>query len=436
MARLLIKGGKPLIGDVEVSGSKNSSQALLAAAALADGECVLENISRGTATATMCLILRQLGARVFVDNAGNVHVDGTSINRCEAPYELVRRERGSFYVAGLLLSRLGQAEVPLPGGCDIGPRPIDFHIRGFQQLGAQVNIEHGSLVATANKMNGTSIFVGRSSVGATVNLMLAACKANGITVLENAAKEPEIVDLAIFLNSMGARVRGAGTDVIRIEGVERLSPAQHTTIPDRIEAGTFMMCTAITGGNVHIRNAEPEHLRLPILKLVEAGVQVIQDEGGVIIKSEGRLKACDAETAPYPGFPTDFQQPFVSVMSIADGTSVIRETIFENRWRWADELRRLGADIRVERDTAIIKGVNNLTGAPVQATDLRAGAALVVAALAASGETAIYDADVIYRGYEHLSKKLNSLGACISEDFSDTEENMSFWQLTEELDRC
>ncbi len=418
MTRLYIRGGRPLTGEVVVSGSKNSSMALIAAAALADGECVLENISQGTAAVTICLILRQLGAKISIDSAGSMHIDGSGIDKYEAPYELVRRERGSFYITGLLLGKLGRAEVPLPGGCDIGPRPIDFHLKGFQMLGAEVNIEHGSVVAAARQLHGCSIFVGRSSVGATINLMLAACRAEGVTLLENAAKEPEVVDLAIFLNSMGARIRGAGTDVIRIEGVERLYPAVHTVIPDRIEAGTFMMCAAMAGGEVKIRNIVPEHLRLPILKLIEAGAQVEQDEGSVTLRAEGRRLACDAETAPYPGFATDFQQLFVALMSTADGTSVIRETVFENRWRWADELRRMGADIRVERDTAIIRGVEKLTGAPVQATDLRAGAALVVAALGASGETAIHDAEVINRGYEQLGAKLLSLGADITVESS------------------
>ena len=423
MARLIIRGGKPLSGRVEISGSKNSSVALIAASALADDECVLDNVSQGTASATLCLILRQLGATVFLDENGSLHINGSNINQCEAPYDLVRRERGSFYVAGLLLGKLGRAEVPLPGGCDIGPRPIDFHIRGFQQLGAEVNIEHGSVVAAATRLRGNSVFIGRSSVGATINLMIAASKADGSTVLENAAKEPEIVDLAIFLNSMGAKVRGAGTDVIRIEGVEKMHSARHNVIPDRIEAGTFMMCVAMAGGEVCIGNVEPEHLCLPILKLNEAGVDITHHEDGLLVRARGRRLACDAETAPYPGFPTDFQQPFVALMSTADGTSVVRETVFENRWRWADELRRMGAEIRIERDTAIIRGVAELTGAPVQATDLRAGAALVVAALGANGETTVHGAEIINRGYEELGLKLKSLGADITgEEHTSGEE--------------
>jgi len=426
MACLKIKGGKPLTGEVVISGSKNSSQALLAAAALADGECILDNISRGSSAAVMGLILRALGAEVYCDKDDRIHVNGSTINRYQAPYELVRMERGSFYVSGLLLGKLGRAEVPLPGGCDIGPRPVDFHIRGFQQLGAEVAIEHGSLTARADKLCGNTIFVGRNSVGATINLLLAAAQAEGTTILENAAKEPEVVDLAIFLNNMGARIRGAGTDVIRIEGVPKLYPAQHTAIPDRIEAGTYIMFAAAAGGSIRVKNAVPEHLRLPIMKLIEAGVEIKEENDGISVKASGSLKATDVETAPYPGFATDFQQPFCALMSIAEGTSVVRDTIFD-RWRFVDELRRMGADIRVERDTAIIKGRPKLSGAPVQATDLRAGAALVAAGLAAEGVTRIYGAETIDRGYEHLVDKLLRLGADIErEDGPQTAESVGF----------
>jgi UDP-N-acetylglucosamine 1-carboxyvinyltransferase len=415
MARLTIRGGNPLQGRVTISGSKNSALAVLAAVCLADGESVLENIPHGTAILTMCLILRQLGAVVFLDKDERLHIDASAINQYKAPYDLVRRERGSFYVAGLLLGRLGRAEVPLPGGCAIGSRPVDFHIRGFSALGADVSIEHGYMKAHTRSLQGTTLYVGRQSVGTTINLMIAAAQAEGVTVLENAGKEPEVVDVAILLNSMGAHIRGAGTDVIRIEGVSRLQPVTYSIISDRIEAGTFMMCTAMAGGEVLIENVVPEHLRSPIMKLTESGVSIEEHDSSLWVRSEGRIKATDVETAPYPGFPTDLQQPFVSVLSTADGTSVVRENIFD-RFRYVDELRRMGADIRVERDTAIVRGVEKLTGAPVEVTDLRAGAALVVAGLGASGETHVHGAEHIERGYEHFTDKLRALGADIEHD--------------------
>lgn len=421
MAHLIIRGRNPLRGEISASGSKNSAMPILVAAALSDEECVIENVPRDTSVLTVCLILRSLGAQAYMDSQGRMRVHGAGIQQHRAPYDLVRQERGSFYVAGLLLGRLGCAEVPLPGGCAIGSRPVDFHIRGFQQLGADVTIEHGYVKASAKRLQGTSIFVGRSSVGTTINLMLAAVKAEGVTILENAAKEPEVVDLAIFLNSMGARVRGAGTDVIRVEGVKNLHGTEYGIICDRVEAGTYLMCTAMAGGEVLVSNIVPEHLRSPILKLIEAGVDIQENDSNVIVRSDGKCKACDVETSPYPGFPTDLQQPFVALMAAAEGTSVIRETIFD-RFRYVDELRRMGADIRVERDTAIVRGVEQLSGAPVEATDLRAGAALVVAALGAVGETRISGLEILDRGYEGLSEKLHRLGADVQCEYEPGSE--------------
>jgi len=320
--------------------------------------------------------------------------------------------RASFYSAGLLLARLGKAEVPLPGGCAIGSRPVDYHIKGFQQLGAEVVIEHGYMKAEAAKLKGAHIYINRSSVGTTINLMIAASLAEGTTVLENAAKEPEVVDLAIFLNGMGAKVRGAGTDSIRIDGVEKLRGIEYSIIPDRIEAGTFMLAAAITGGDVVLRNVVAEHLRVPIVKMEEAGVQVIRSGTELRVVAPKRLKSVDVETLPYPGFPTDLQQPFVAAMCLADGTSVVRETIFD-RFRYVDELRRMGADIKTEQNTAIVRGVPQLTGAPVEITDLRAGAALALAALAAQGRTELYGVEIIDRGYEFFEEKLRLLGANI-----------------------
>ena len=312
--------------------------------------------------------------------------------------------RASFYVAGLLLARLGVAEVPLPGGCALGSRPVDYHIKGFQNLGAQISIEHGYMKAQAASLSGCKNYINRSSVGTTVNLMLAASTAEGTTILENPAKEPEVVDLAICLNSMGARIRGAGTDVIRIDGVKRLRGTEHTIIPDRIEAGTYALAAAITQGRV-LRNVVTDHLRSPLLKLEEAGAIISEGPNELEIAVPQRMQAVDLETAAYPGFPTDLQQPFMAMLTLAEGTSVIRETIFD-RFRFVDELRRMGADLKVERDTAIVRGVSGLTGAPVEATDLRAGAALVLAGMAAEGTTEVGGVEMIDRGYERLEEKL------------------------------
>lgn len=411
MARILIRGGRPLQGSVAVSGSKNSALAIMAAAALAEEECILENIPRQHDVWTMAMILRSLGAEVWFDAADRLHINGAGINNSHPPYELVRRIRASFYVAGLLLSLRGYAEVPLPGGCSIGSRPINFHIKGFERLGANVTIEHGCMKARATELKGTHFFINRASVGTTINMLLASCKAEGTTILENAAKEPEVVDVAIFLNSMGARIRGAGTDMIRIDGATRLRGIKHTIIPDRLEAATLAMAVGAVGGNVTLTNVMPEHLRSPLMKLMESGVSVEEDDARMVVRYDGPLQAVDVETAVYPGFPTDLQQPFVAMLSLAQGTSLVRETVFDGRFRYVDELRRLGADIKVERDTAIIRGVERLTGAPVEITDLRAGAALVVAGLAAEGATELSQVGILDRGYEQLDAKLRSIGA-------------------------
>ena len=413
MSVLIIEGGRPLRGSVDISGAKNSALAIVVAAALAtEGECVLDNIPQGSDVNTICQILQDLGVEVWYDDQRRLHVRGETLSKHKASYELVRRMRASFYSAGLLLARLGKAEVPLPGGCAIGSRPVDFHIKGFAQLGAEVVIEHGYMKAEATRLKGAHIYINRSSVGTTINLMIAASLAEGTTVLETAAKEPEVVDLAIFLNGMGAKIRGAGTESIRIEGVEKLRGIEYSIIPDRIEAGTFMLATAITGGDVVLRNVVAEHLRVPIVKMEEAGVRVTRSGTELRVVAPRRLKAVDVETLPYPGFPTDLQQPFVAAMCLADGTSVVRETIFD-RFRYVDELRRMGADIKTEQNTAIVRGVPQLTGAPVEVTDLRAGAALAIAALAAQGRTELYGAEIIDRGYEFFEEKLRSLGANI-----------------------
>lgn len=417
MSRLIIEGGVPLRGEVHVSGAKNSALPIIVAAALAvEGESILENVPQDSDVGTICLILQTLGVDVWFDSHGKLHVKGQSLDKYKAPYDLVRRMRASFYCAGLLLARIGKAEVPLPGGCAIGSRPVDFHIRGFQQMGAEISIEYGFMKATSSgRLQGSKLFINRSSVGTTINLMIAASLAEGVTVLENAAKEPEVVDLAIFLNRMGARIRGAGTDVIRIEGVEGLRGVEYSIIPDRIEAGTYIFAAAMTGGDVIVKNVVVEHLRSPIIKMEEAGIIIEKGTNEVRVTAPNGLQAIDVETSPYPGYPTDLQQPLVAAMCLANGTSVIRETIFD-RFRYVDELRRMGADIKVEREAAIIRGVPQLTGAPVEVTDLRAGAALAIAALAAHGKTEIYGVEIIDRGYEHFEQKLRGLGAMITRE--------------------
>lgn len=416
MSRLIIEGGRPLRGSVEISGAKNSALAIIVAAALAtEGECVLDNIPHGSDIGTICLILQDLGVGAWFDEQNRLHIKGQSLNKHQASYDLVRKMRASFYSAGLLLARLGKAEVPLPGGCAIGSRPVDFHIKGFSQMGAEVVIEHGYMKAEAKRLQGAQIYVNRASVGTTINLMIAASLAEGTTVLENAAKEPEVVDVAIFLNGMGARVRGAGTESIRIEGVEKLRGIEYSIIPDRIEAGTFLFAAAITGGDVVLKSVVAEHLRVPIVKLEEAGVIITRGDNDLHVRAPKRLKPIDVETMPYPGFPTDLQQPLVAAMCLADGTSVVRETIFD-RFRYVDELRRMGADIKTEQGTAIIRGVPQLTGAPVEITDLRAGAALAIAALAAEGRTELYGVEILDRGYEFFEEKLVQLGAQVSRE--------------------
>jgi len=422
MSRLIIEGGKPLKGSVEISGAKNSALAIIVAAALAtEGESVLENIPHGSDVGTVCEILRDLGAEVWFDDDNKLHIRGQNLYKHQASYDLVRKMRASFYSAGLLLARLGKAEVPLPGGCAIGSRPVDFHIKGFTQMGAEVAIEHGYMKAKAKNLKGAQIYVNRASVGTTINLMIAASLAEGTTILENAAKEPEVVDVAIFLNGMGARVRGAGTEVIRIEGVDKLRGIEYSIIPDRIEAGTFLFAAAITGGDVLLESVVAEHLRVPIVKLEEAGVIITRGDNNLRVQAPNRLKPVDVETMPYPGFPTDLQQPLVAAMCLADGTSVVRETIFD-RFRYVDELRRMGADIKTDQGTAIIRGVPSLTSAPVEITDLRAGAALAIAGLAAEGRTELNGVEILERGYEFFADKLRQLGAKVYKEDSNIDD--------------
>lgn len=414
MEKIVVEGGYPLSGEVNINGSKNAALAVLVGASLGEEPCRIENVPRYTDIFDIIEILNDSGAKVEWVDENALIVDGHGLYNPVASYELVRKLRGSFYVAGLLLSKLGYCEVPLPGGDPFSSRPVNFHLKGFEALGAEVTVEHGYVKAKAKKLVGTTIYVGRSSVGATVNLILTATLAEGTTVLENAAREPEIVNLASQLNSMGAKIRGAGTNIITIEGVNRLGNAVHEIIPDRLEAGTFMVAASMAGGKVVLRDIVPEHLLSLISKLRETGVELREESGLLIIKSpEGkRLLPTDIETMPYPGFATDYQSMFATLMTRAEGVSIVKETIFD-RFAYVDELARMGAEIKVEGDTAIIRGVERLTGAPVEVKDIRGGAALVIAGLAAEGKTVIDGVHHIDRGYEALESKLAGLGANI-----------------------
>ncbi len=412
LSRLLIQGGRALEGVVSTGGSKNSALPIITAAALAgSGESIIENVPNYTDVLDLCEILRQLGTKVELLGEGRLRVDGRGLDNHVAPYHLARRLRASSYLVGLLLARLGRAEVAVPGGCNIGLRPVDYHIKGFAALGAEVAVERGSIVGSAGRLRGSRIYIARASFGTTVNMLIAASLAEGTTVLENPAQEPEVVDLANFLNRMGARVRGAGTNQIRVDGVSALTGTHHEVIPDRLEAGTYLIAGAITGGTVRVENVIPEHLRTVLAKLREAGAEVFNRADAVEVRAPARLRAVDIETHPHPGFPTDLQPPFLSLECLAEGVAVIRETIFENRFAFTDELVRMGAGIKVERETAIVRGVARLTGAPTEAADIRGGAALVLAGLAAEGETEVGGLEHIDRGYDRLEERLAELGA-------------------------
>lgn len=414
MASFRIRGGRPLEGRVAVQGSKNSALAILTAAALAvDGETTLENVPQYTDVLDLCQILRDLGAEVVWRAPGTLTVRGEGVSKSEAPYDLAKKLRGSTYIVGLLLARLGEARVAVPGGCNIGTRPIDFHLKGFRTLGAEVEVEHGQILARAQRLRGQKFFVDRSSVGTTINMMITASLAEGTTVLENAALEPEIVDLANFLGKLGVKVRGAGTPNIRIEGARRLAGQRHEIIPDRVVAGTYLMAGAITGGRVEVQQVIPEHLRTVGLKLSEAGAEIVEKEDSMGICSPRRLRGVDVQTGPHPGFATDLQQPFLTLMTLAEGVSVIQETVHDNRFGFVNELQRMGTNIRVDRDTAIVRGVEALTGAPVEAAELRGGVSLVLAGLAARGTTLVQGTHFIDRGYSNLEQTLQELGADI-----------------------
>jgi UDP-N-acetylglucosamine 1-carboxyvinyltransferase len=424
LEKLVIHGGKPLQGTVRVSGAKNAVLPIIVASMLGTTQSTLTEIPKLADVHTVCDVIASLGVHIEHPERDTLVIDAHELTSTTAPYDLVRRMRASFLVMGPLLARKGRAQISLPGGCSIGARPIDLHLKAFEAMGAVINLENGDIEATApNGLKGAQIYLDFPSVGATENILMAASMADGKTVLENAAEEPEIVDLATYLNSMGANIRGAGTNVIRIEGVKELHGANHAVIPDRIEAGTFMVGAAMTQGNVFVENTISEHLKPLISKLKEVGAEVQEEIDGIRVIGHEPLRPADIKTLPYPGFPTDMQAQFMALTTICQGTSVVTETVFENRFMHVDEFKRMGAKIRIEGRSAIVEGVPRLKGASVNATDLRAGAALVLAGLVAEGKTEVGYLYHIDRGYDNLVLKLQRLGADIVRVNIEEEEN-------------
>ena len=412
MNKLVIRGGKRLKGEVEISGAKNAALPIVAASLLASGTSMVSRVPNLKDVLTIGQLIRHLGAE-FSHEDNKTVINTERIRIFEAPYELVRTMRASVLVLGPLVAKYGKAKVSLPGGCAIGARPINLHLMGFEKMGAKIELESGYVMAKAKRLKGASVYFDIPTVTGTENLMMAATLAKGMTLLENAAREPEVVDLANALISMGAKIKGAGESVIEIEGVDELRPLNYSVIPDRIETGTFMIFAGITGGDIIIKGCKLEHLDAPIIKLKEAGLVFEHKTEGIRVIGPSRPKATDIKTMPYPGFPTDMQAQFMALMSMAEGTSMIKETIFENRFMHVAELKRMGADITVEGSTAMVKGVSRLKGAPLMATDLRASASLIVAALAAEGETVIHRIYHLERGYEKMEEKLLRLGAYV-----------------------
>ena len=411
MEQFVVKGGNPLNGEVEIGGAKNAALAILAASIMTDETVTIDNLPNVRDINVLLQAIEEIGAKVERVNAHKVRINGSFIQNVSVDNTFIRKIRASYYLLGALLGKYKKAEVALPGGCDIGSRPIDLHIKGFRAMGATVDIAHGLVVAEATELVGTHIYLDKVSVGATINIMMAAAMAQGKTVIENAAKEPHVVDVANFLNSMGANIRGAGTDVIRIVGVPKLHKTEYSVIPDQIEAGTFMFAAAAAGGNVLVKNVIPKHLEAISAKLIEVGCRVEEFDDAVRVISEGKLQHTQVTTLPYPGFPTDMQPQMAVLLGIAEGTSTVTESIFENRFKYVDELTRMGADIKVESNIAIINGVKRYSGASVSAPDLRAGAALIIAGLAADGITVSDDIYYMERGYETVDLKLRGLGA-------------------------
>lgn len=413
MDQYVIKGGNPLVGEVEIGGAKNAALAIISAAVMTDETVTIENLPNVRDINVLLNAIESIGAKVDRLDAHTVKMNGSFIRNFVVDNEYIRKIRASYYLLGALLGKYKHAEVALPGGCDIGSRPFDLHLKGFRALGATVDISHGMVIASAERLKGTHIYLDKVSVGATINIMMAAALAEGKTIIENAAKEPHVVDAANFLNSMGANIRGAGTDVIRIVGVEKLHKTEYSIIPDQIEAGTFMLAAAATRGDVTVKNVIPKHLEAISAKLLEIGCEVEEFDDAVRVVSSKPMHHTQVTTLPYPGFPTDMQPQMAVVLGISEGTSTVTESIFENRFKYVGELARMGANIKVESNIAIISGVNNYTGARVNAPDLRAGAALVIAGLSGEGITVVDDIYYIERGYEEFENKLASIGALI-----------------------
>ena len=413
MEQYVIKGGNPLVGEVEIAGAKNAALAILAAAIMTDETILIENLPDVRDINVLLEAIAGIGAQVDRIDKSTVKINGSTIGDVSVDYEYIKKIRASYYLLGALLGKYKHAEVPLPGGCNIGSRPIDQHLKGFRALGADVDIMHGAIVAKADELHGSHIFLDVVSVGATINIMMAASLAPGRTILENAAREPHVVDVANFLNSMGANIKGAGTDVIRIKGVEKLHRTEYSIIPDQIEAGTFMFAAAATGGDVTVRNVIPKHLEATTAKLEEIGCEVEEFDDAVRVRAPKRLHRTHVKTLPYPGYPTDMQPQIAVTLALAEGTSIVTESIFENRFRYVDELRKMGANVQVDGQVAVFEGVEKLSPAPLRASDLRAGAAMVVAALMADGTSEIEEIGHIERGYENIVEKLRGLGADI-----------------------
>lgn len=413
MEQYIIKGGNPLVGEVEIGGAKNAALAILAAAIMTDETVTIDNLPDVNDINVLLEAISGIGAEVDRIDRHTVRISGSNIENFDIEYDYIKKIRASYYLLGALLGKYKRAEVALPGGCNIGSRPIDQHLKGFRALGAYVDIEHGKIIAEAERLIGKHIYFDVVSVGATINVMMAASMAEGLTILENVAKEPHVVDVANFLNSMGANIRGAGTDVIKIRGVSRLHKTDYSIIPDQIEAGTFMFAAAATRGDVTVMNVIPKHLEATIAKLVEIGCEVEEFDDAVRVVSKGDLHNTQVKTLPYPGFPTDMQPQIGVTLALCKGTSTITESIFENRFKYLSELARMGANVKVEGNAATIEGVDKFSGARVSAPDLRAGAALVIAGMAADGITIVDDIVYIQRGYERFEEKLRSLGAVI-----------------------
>ena len=421
MEQYVIKGGNPLVGEVEIAGAKNAALAILAAAIMTDETILIENLPDVRDINVLLEAIAGIGAQVDRINKSTVKINGSTIGDVSVDYEYIKKIRASYYLLGALLGKYKHAEVPLPGGCNIGSRPIDQHLKGFRALGSDVKIVRGAVVAHAIDLVASHIYLDVVSVGATINIMMAATMAEGETILENVAKEPHVVDVANFLNSMGANIKGAGTDVIRIKGVRRLHGTNYSIIPDQIEAGTFMCAAAITRGDITVKNVIPKHLEAISAKLMEMGCEVVEFDEEIRVVGKPKQRHMNFKTLPYPGFPTDMQPQMTVALALADGTSVVTESIFENRFKYVDELSRMGANIKVEGSVAIVDGVTNFTGAQVVAPDLRAGAALVLAGLAADGYTTVDEIGYVERGYENFEEKLRSLGAVIERVDSEKE---------------